>query len=83
MAASLGAALERFTPLQPVQPASHPDCPNMSSDIKAILGFLAVALNKVPEEERVSCVMDMMAVVKGYTKKHLGDYESETSHVDN
>lgn len=83
LAASLGAALERFRPLQPVQPAPHPGCPNMSSDIEAMLGFVAVALNRVPEEERVSCVMDMMAVVKGYTKKHSGDYESETPRVDN
>lgn len=83
LAASLGAALEKFTPLQPMQPASHPDYPNMSSDMKAMLGFLAVALNRVSEEERVSCVMDMMAVVKEYTKKHSGDYEFETPRVDN
>ncbi|XP_032683405.1 uncharacterized protein LOC116849886 [Odontomachus brunneus] len=79
LAASLGAALERFGPLQPVQPASCPGRPNMSSDIEAMLGFVAVALSSVPEEKRVSCVMDMVAVVKGYTKKHSGDYESETS----
>lgn len=80
LAASLGAALERFGPLQP---APHPGCPNMSSDIEAMLGFVAVALSRVPEEERISCVMDMVAIVKGYTKKHSGDYESETPRVDN
>ncbi|XP_071580414.1 uncharacterized protein [Temnothorax nylanderi] len=79
LAASLGAALERFGP---VQPAPHPGSPNMSSDIEAMLGFVAVALNRVPEEERLSCVMDMVTVVKEYTKKHSGDYESET-RVDN
>ncbi|XP_077264793.1 uncharacterized protein LOC143898883 [Temnothorax americanus] len=75
LAASLGAALERFGPSQPVQPAPHSGGPNMSSDIEAMLGFVAVALNRVSEEERLSCVMDMVAVVKNYTNKHSGDYE--------
>ncbi|XP_077279857.1 uncharacterized protein LOC143907160 isoform X1 [Temnothorax americanus] len=75
LAASLGAALERFGPSQPVQPAPHPGGPNMSSDIEAMLGFVAVALNRVSEEERLSCVMDMVAVVKNYTNKHSWDYE--------
>lgn len=82
LAAFLSAALERFGPLQPVQPAPHPGYPNMSSDIEAMLGFVAVALNRVPEEERLSCVMDMVMIVKGYTKKHSGNYESETPRVD-
>ncbi|XP_077264192.1 uncharacterized protein LOC143898516 [Temnothorax americanus] len=36
LAASLSAALERFGPSQPVQPAPHPGGPNMSSDIEAM-----------------------------------------------
>ena len=70
LATSLGAALERFGP-QPVQPKPCPDPPrpnNMSSDIETMLGFVAVALKKVPEVERISCVMDMVAVAKNYTK---------------
>lgn len=83
LATSLGAALERFGPLHPVQPAPHLGRPNMSSDIEAILGFVAVALSKVPEEEQVSCVMDMVTVVKRYTKKQSENCESETPRVDN
>lgn len=43
----------------------------MSSDIEAMLDFVAFGLNKVPEEERMSCVMNMMTVLQKYTKKHL------------
>lgn len=78
LATSLGAALEKFGPSQSVQPTPRPGCANVSSDIEAMLSFVAIALNKVPEEKRLSCVMDMVKVVQGYTKKHSEDYEFQT-----
>ena len=68
LATSLSTALERFGQSQLVQPAPRPNRPDMSSDVEAMLGSIAVALSKVPEKEQVSCVVDMLAVVKGYIK---------------
>ncbi|KAL0104088.1 hypothetical protein PUN28_006109 [Cardiocondyla obscurior] len=65
LAASLSSALERFGQSQPLQPAPRP---NIYSDVETMLGPIAVALSKVDEKEQVSCVMDMLAVVKRYIK---------------
>ncbi|KAL0098523.1 hypothetical protein PUN28_020479 [Cardiocondyla obscurior] len=65
LAASLSSALERFGQSQPLQPAPRH---NIYSDVETMLGPIAVALSKVDGKEQVSCVMDMLAVVKRYIK---------------
>lgn len=80
LAASLGTALEKFGS-QPVQSAFF-SSPNMSSDVQAMLSSIAVALNRVSEEEQVLCVMDMLAVVKKYIQKRSWDSRAETPPID-
>lgn len=64
----LNKALEKFQPS--LQSVSRSSRFNVSPDVEVMLGTVTVALNKVHEEEQVSCIMDILAVIKGYIKQH-------------